>query len=162
MANLPFRQPRGQYVPNLPDLRVDMAEVAEGQGPVKNVGPISAVPFHLVSSANNNATLVRATTCWLYAVWATNVNAAIRFLKFYDLNVVPDPAVHLPSFVCGIPGAVAGAGGSIALPVGLVFFTGLALAIVTGSADTNNTSVAAGEIVISIGYHYGTDAKVGG
>lgn len=162
MANLPFRQPRGQYVPNLPEMRMHAGEVAAEQGPVKNIGAITALPFHLVSSANNNATLVKATTCWLYTIWCTNVNAAIRFLKFYDVNVVPNPAVHLPAFVCGIPGAAAGAGGSLALPVGLTFFTGLGIAIVAGAADTDNTAVAAGEIVISIGYHFGTDARVGG
>lgn len=112
------------------------------------------IPFHLVSGASNNARSVQGERGYVTALWATNTNAAIMFLKWFDSANTPDPANDLPVFVCGIPGgAAAGAGGALAIPEhGLCFEQGIAFAIVTGAADFNNAPVAAGEIVISFVY----------
>lgn len=111
------------------------------------------IPFHLVSVASNNAQIVKGGPGQVAAIWATNINAAIAFLKFFDVAQLPNPAIDGPHFVCGIPGgAAAGAGGSLAIPGGLCFTNGIAFAIVTGAADGNNTAVAAGEVVVSFVY----------
>jgi hypothetical protein len=111
------------------------------------------IPFHLVSVASNNAQIVKGGRGLVSAVWATNINAAICFLKFFDVATLPNPLTDAAHFVCGIPGgAAAGAGGSLAIPGGLCFDNGIAFAIVTGAADGNNTAVAAGEVVISFVY----------
>lgn len=156
--NLPFQRRRSPYVPDLTENGEVAGSVARHQGPLRRARPITAVPFHLVSGASNNATLIQPNASWVICIWATNVNAAIRFLKLYDLNVTPVPAAHVPSWVCGLPGNTAGAGGTLAVPEGLTFATGLGIAIVAGSADNDSTAVAAGEIVVSIGYRYATDA----
>lgn len=106
--------------------------------------------FHLISNASNNARVVRGGPGFVAALWATNTNAAIRFLKFFDVAINPIPATDQPIFVCGIPGgAAAGAGGALAIPGGLRFGRGIGFALVTGAADFNDGAVAAGEIVIS-------------
>lgn len=113
------------------------------------------VPFHQVSSGDNNARCIRGDPGIVSAIWATNINAAIRYLKFFDTAVTPDPSKDRPHFVCGIPGGgAAGAGGSIALPDGGLWFdNGISFAIVTGAADGDNTGVAAAEIVVSFIFH---------
>lgn len=111
-----------------------------------------ATPYHRVSTADTNAASVKGTAGQVFAVWATNVNAAIRYLKFYDVSGTPNPASDAVKWVCGIPGNTAGAGGAIAFPPGLEFTTGIGIAIVTGAGDTDNTGVAASEILVSIAY----------
>jgi len=112
---------------------------------VKKLG----IPYQLVSAATNNAQIVRGAPGQVTAVWCTNTNAAIRFLKFFDVARIPEPANDRPVFICGIPGGgAAGAGGSIAIPGAICFDNGIGIAIVTGAADGDNSAVAAGEIVV--------------
>lgn len=117
-----------------------------------------AIPFHRVANVSNNATLVVGRPARLYSIWVTNVTATILFLKFFDTQVTPNPLTDQPVFVCGVPGvllagATSGAGGALSLPRGIRFENGLGLAMVTGAADGNNTSiVAAGDLVASITY----------
>jgi len=111
------------------------------------------IPFHLVSAASNNAQIVKGGAGTVSAIWCTNINAEIAFLKFFDVATLPNPATDAAHFVCGIPGGeAAGAGGSLAIPGGLCFSNGIAFAIVTGAADGNNTGVALGEVVVSFVY----------
>ena len=79
---------RGQYVPNLPELRTEAGEVAEHGAPVQTFGTI-VKPFHLVSGATNNATLVIGATAWVLAMWMTNINAAMRFRGWPPTPVEP-------------------------------------------------------------------------
>ena len=107
-------------------------------------------PFHFVSEASTNAKIIKGGPGQVTAIWCTNINAAIRFLKFYDVAQAPNPATDRPVFVCGIPGGGApGAGGSIAVPGAICFDNGIGIAIVQLAADTDATAVALGEIVVS-------------
>jgi hypothetical protein len=111
------------------------------------------IPFHIVSGASNNALCVRAGRGEVTEVWVTNINAAIRFVKFYDTPVAPQPGTDAPVFVLGVPGGgAAGAGGSLSIPNGLTFDSGIAFAILTNAVDSDNTPVAAGDIVLSFIY----------
>lgn len=111
-----------------------------------------ATPFRLISAASTNATSVKGSAGQVYAVWATNVNAAARYLKFYNKASAPTVGTDTPVFVCGLPGNAAGAGGSIAIPPGIEFTTGIAIALTTGIADSSTGAVAADEIAVSIAY----------
>jgi hypothetical protein len=111
------------------------------------------IPYHLVSTASNNALCVRAGMGEITNIWVTNINAAIMFVKFFDTVVVPLPGTDPPVFVLGVPGGgAAGAGGSMAIPDGLSFLNGIGIAMVVNAADTDNTPVAAGDLVLSFIY----------
>ena len=113
------------------------------------------VPYHLVAAATTNATVLVAGPGTLGSVVVSSVNAAARYLKFYNKATTPAPATDTPAWVVPIPGNTAGAAFSASIPAGLRFTTGISFAIVTGIADTDNTAVAASEIVISLGYAVG-------
>lgn len=108
------------------------------------------IPFRRVSTADNNAVCLKAKATRLVALVVGNINAAVRYLKFYDKASTPAPGTDTPVFVVPIPGGgSAGAGGTIPLGEGIPFYNGLSMALVTGIADSDNTGVAANEIIVS-------------
>ena len=106
--------------------------------------------FRMNSAASNNATSLKASAGTLYALYAVNLNAAVRYVKFYNKASSPAPGTDnaLLVAVFPIPASTTGAGFSINLDPGLDFSTGIAYAVVTGASDTDNTSVAANEIFL--------------
>jgi hypothetical protein len=111
------------------------------------------VPYHFVTAANNNATVVKSRGGQVGVIVAFNVNAAARYLKFYDKATTPAPATDTPVFVVAMPGASTGAGSSVTIQhAGLNFLTGISVAVVTGLVDTDNSSVGSGDCTISLGY----------
>lgn len=111
-----------------------------------------ATPYHLVSAATNNATSVKASAGTVYDVQCFNTNASPRYLKFYDKASTPSPATDTPVKVVMMPGNASGAGATAAFPVGVNFTLGIAIAIVAGIGDTDNTAVGANDCVISFNY----------
>lgn len=110
-------------------------------------------PYRLVSAASTNATSVKASAGTLAAIVVSNVNAAMRYLKLYNLAVAPTVGTSTPVFIVPIPGNTAGAGAAIPLPPqGLNFTTGIAFALTTGLADADTGAVAASEISVSLAY----------
>ena len=107
-----------------------------------------------VSAASNNATNVKAAAGKVYAFWAfaTNATPATRYLKLYNKATTPAPASDTPFLRIPIPSATAGAGIALAFPNGIAFSTGIGYALVTGASDSDNTSVAASEIVFQLIY----------
>lgn len=96
---------------------------------------------------------VCTAACTLYSISATNVNAAVRYLKCFD-NVAASttPGTSTPILRMAIPGAATGGGFSITYPVGVSFTTGLTCWIVTGAADSDVAEVAANELMINYSY----------
>lgn len=96
---------------------------------------------------------VCTAACTLYSISATNVNAAVRYLKCFD-NVAASttPGTSTPIFRMAIPGAATGGGFSITYPVGISFTTGLTCWIVTGAADSDVAEVAANELMVNYSY----------
>lgn len=122
------------------------------------VAPVSAtsggVPFNFrlpASAASNNAAVIKNTQGQVYYIIAYNSNAAIRFLKLFNKATVPTPGVDTPVITLPIP-----PNGGIAIEVGLganLFPLGVAFALVTGAADSDNTAVAVNDILgVNIGY----------
>lgn len=110
-------------------------------------------PYKLVSAASTNATNVKASAGTLAAIVVSNVNAAMRYLKLYNLAVAPTVGTSTPVFIVPIPGNTAGAGAAIPLPPqGLNFTTGIAFALTTGLADSDTGAVAASELSVSLAY----------
>lgn len=109
----------------------------------------------LNSGASNNATVVKASAGCIGFIFAVNLNAAVRFLNLYNKATTPAPATDNSLLIAKlpIPGSTTGAGFMLPIPEGADGFTsGISYATVTGASDTDNTSVAANEIFLWIGY----------
>lgn len=112
-----------------------------------------ATAYKLVSAATTNATSVKASAGQLYMVTASNVNAAVRYLKLYNKASAPTVGTDVPVFTFAIPGNTAGAGTNIPIPAcGIAFGTGIAFALTTEATDAGTTAVAANEIVVNLAY----------
>ncbi len=110
-------------------------------------------PSKLISAASTNATSVKASAGQVYTILATNLNAAVRYLKLYNKASSPTVGTDTPVMTLAIPGNTAGAGFVLDTGgMGIAFATGIALALTTGVADSDNTGVAANEIVITLLY----------
>lgn len=109
-------------------------------------------PNKLISAATTNATVIKASAGTLGYVQASNVNAAARYLKFYNKATTPTVGTDVPVHVWLIPGNTAGAGTNIPIPSeGVNFSAGISFAITTGAADTDVAAVAASEIIVNYG-----------
>lgn len=95
------------------------------------------------SAATNNATIAKASGGKIVGIDGVNTNAAIRFLKFYDKATLPNPAADVPVMTFALAASVP----FNRLGFGFNFLNGVSYALVTGSADNDNTSVGAGDIV---------------
>ena len=81
-----------------------------------------------------------------------NLAAAPAYIKFYDKATAPVVGTDVPVFVVMAPGNANGAGAVVAPRRVLTFLNGISFGIVTGIADTDNTGVAANNVVLSLGY----------
>ena len=112
-----------------------------------------ATPAMYISAASTNATSVKGSAGQIYMLTASNINAAVRYLKIYNKASAPTVGTDTPLLVFAIPGNTAGAGTNIPIPdCGLAFSTGIAFAITTGVATSDTGAVAANELVVNIGY----------
>ena len=110
-----------------------------------------ATPGKLISAASNNATSVKGSAGTVYYIHATNNHATNwAYLKLYNKASAPTVGSDTPVQVFGIPPAT---GFNVPLgPNGAKFTTGIALAIVQGIADSDNTSTAANQVNLAYGY----------
>lgn len=110
-----------------------------------------ATPGRLISAASNNATSVKGSAGTVYYIHATNNHATNwAYLKLYNKASAPTVGSDTPVQVFGIPPAT---GFNVPLgPNGAKFTTGIALAIVQGIADSDNTSTAANQVNLAYGY----------
>lgn len=109
-------------------------------------------PVSTVSAASTNATSLKGSAGTVGAVTVTNVNAAMRYLKFYNKATAPTVGTDTPVYVIPLPGNTAGAGATVDFPCGLSFTTGIAWALTTGATVADTGAVAASEIIVSIAY----------
>lgn len=109
-------------------------------------------PFTLVSLGTTNQTLVNKGPSVLFSVYVINVNAAVRYLKFYDLAAAPTAGTGKPKRIFAIPGNTAGAGFCLSPVIPMGFDNGIAFTIVTGVADTDATAVTANDVILNLEY----------
>lgn len=100
-----------------------------------------ATPYHLVTAASTNATVVKNSAGTLFSVSICNTNASVRFLKFVDKATAPTAGSEtiLHTIACQ------GSNGTnvVSFPKGLRFTAGISFFAVTGLADTVSTGVGA-------------------
>lgn len=104
--------------------------------------------FRLISAASTNATSLKASAGTLYVLYAVNLNAAVRYVKFYNKASSPTVGTDTPVATFPIPASATGAGFAIDLGPGFDFGTGIAYATTTGAADSDTAAVAANEIFL--------------
>ena len=109
-------------------------------------------PYRLISAASTNATSVKAAAAQLGHLVVVNLNAAVRFLKLYNKASAPTVGTDTPLWTIPIPASTTGAGVAVPLPGGLAFSLGLAFAITANLADADTTAVAAGDVMVNMGY----------
>lgn len=105
--------------------------------------------FRHISAATTNATSLKASAGTLYCIFAVNLNAAVRYLKLYNLATAPTVGTSTPVATLPIPSnSTTGGGFTINLGPGFDFSTGIAYALTTGAADSDTGAVAANEIFL--------------
>ena len=110
------------------------------------------VPYHIVAAASNNATSLKGFSGEVGFISVFNVAAAACYVKFYDKATVPAVGTDVPAHVVMGPGNSTGAGAVESFVKPIVFANGIAFSVTTGISDTDNTGVAANNVVINIGY----------
>lgn len=105
------------------------------------------------SAASTNATVGKSSTGRLYKIFACNTTTTAAFIKFY--NVGTTPTVGTTPVVLSRPLPAASASGGLACAsydmsdLGWYFSSGIAYAFTTGTADSDTTALAAGQVVQS-------------
>lgn len=116
----------------------------------------------IVSDGTANCQVIAKGQTWFTGFSLGNNIATSGYLKLYDMNTTPvagalQGAQLLAStksqnpYPFEIPGNTSGAG-SNALPMALLFQTGLALCIVGGTANSDTTVPGVGQIIGTIFY----------
>jgi hypothetical protein len=118
----------------------------------KIVDPAQGVtPYTLVSAATNNATSVKASAGVVTHIYAYNRSSSEKYVKLYNKASAPSPASDSSLLVHNIPVPPSG-GVVVPLEPGLRFSTGIAFAIVGSYETSDNTSVAAGDVILNLSY----------
>lgn len=109
----------------------------------------------LPASANsNNATVVKASAGDVFTIIGLNATAGVKYLKLYNKATAPAPGTD-NALLMAVFALAASSPFSFQLAAsGLYFATGIGFALVTGASDTDNTSVAANDILgLNLLYH---------
>lgn len=95
------------------------------------------------SAATNNAASMKTLPGKLVGLNGLNATAGVKYIKFYDKATAPNPAVDIPVATFALAASVPFAFDGFFMD----FKVGMGIAIVTGSADNDNTAIAANDIL---------------
>lgn len=107
---------------------------------------------YISCTASTNATVVKASGGKIYAIKAFNNGAVAAFLKFYNKATAPSPGVDTVFDKFEIIAGNSGAGFIHEIELGQEYDTGIAFAVTSNFADSDNTAVSAGVISVSVLY----------
>ena len=121
---------------------------------ITNAGtPSAPTNFFLNSLSGTNGSLIIAGTAGIQSFYATNIGATVAYVKLYNKATAPTVGTDVPEMIIAVPPLASGVPGVATFPIGfngLRFNLGLGLAITGGSADTDTTAVAAGQVKIKL------------
>ena len=109
-----------------------------------------ATPYHLISAAGTNSTLISTGAHTLYSLTVTGLNSTAAYVRVYDTATNPtcSSATGAMHTYPVIGSATAQGGMIVPLPAqGEAYINGLGFCITGGSADTDNSAAVAGVIV---------------
>ncbi len=130
--------------------------------------PKAATPFHLISEATTNATLISADPGKVLYLTAHNTtsgeDAATLCVRLYDVAEAPNMELipEVPGEEPGTPAVPAdvpiltfpvAAGSTFTLDMrgyGITFENGIGLAITGAAADDDNTAIGAGDAIVNL------------
>ena len=109
-----------------------------------------ALPYHYISTASTNSTLISTGAHTLYDLQITGLNTVAAYVRIYDTAGAPtcSSATGASHTYLVIGSATAQGGMVVPIPSqGEAYVNGLAFCITGGSADTDNTNAPVGVIV---------------
>jgi hypothetical protein len=135
---------------------VNLAQISGSSPGATNALPVSQVTnagaggvastYRLLSAAaGTNATSVKASAGRLYQVLGYNAATALRYLKLYNKASAPTVGTDTPVKTIPLPPACAFVIDHAAL--GYYFSTGIAFALTVNVADSDTTSLSAGDVL---------------
>jgi hypothetical protein len=98
---------------------------------------------HIVSAASTNATIVKAGGGRVIGGFLANTTASWKFVKLHNQATLPTAGVGVVRTIPIPPNGFS----TFSFEAGIAFATGIGLTIVTGSADSDATAVAVGDVV---------------
>ncbi len=107
----------------------------------------SAATYHKISAASTNADTVKAAAGLVTGYYLVNSAATFRYVKLYNKASNPTVGTDTPRCVYGIPG---GGAANMNYDPPILFETGIAIAIVTGIADSSAGAVAANDVAVTL------------
>ena len=124
----------------------------QGTQPVS--GSVTATPGlpnanHINSAATTNGTVIKASAGTLYGVVASNIGAAVAFVKLHNSTTITAGTTAVALTIPVPPGAV------IAVdygPLGMRYSTGMCISITNLAADNDTTAVAAGQVKLQLAH----------
>jgi len=113
-----------------------------------------ATPGSYISAANNNSTNLKSTAGQIYSITVINVTASLKYIRLYNLSSAPTcTSATGIVFYTPIPGSTTNPVLiQLPFPVGKNFSTGIGWCITGGAGTTDNTSTAAGDVVLNYDY----------
>lgn len=120
--------------------------------------PVQLVPYatgglsrrRVIAAASTNATSVKSTAGQLYAAHAFNASGATKYLKLYDKTSAPVVGTDVPVETYPLP-----AGEMTPIQFGgqgVVFASGIALALTGALADSDTTALTANDVILNLHY----------
>ncbi|HVE35374.1 MAG TPA: hypothetical protein VNC18_17545 [Gemmatimonadaceae bacterium] len=142
-GQLMARVAMGQTIPQGSSARTTWAPDLQSRGIA-----VSSV-YHLISAASTNAGVVKAAAGLVTGYYIVNIATGFRYVKLYNKATSPSVGSDTPLMVLGIPPASAA---NVSLDSPASFGTGIAIATVTGLADSDSTGVGATEVGVTLLY----------
>lgn len=106
--------------------------------------------YHVVALGTNNADVVKNAAGQVYSVHGyCAILTYPVYVKLYNKASAPNPAADTPVFTIALQATLPR---DVVIPVGRAFSTGIAIAIVKGISDTDNTVLAAGDCVVDVNF----------
>lgn len=100
--------------------------------------------YKIISAASNNAANIKTSAGKVYGWFLTNEAASKRYVKLYNKNAAPTVGTDVPVLTLSLlPGQTV----TFSDDIGRTFSAGIGIAITANQADTDNTSVTAGDVV---------------
>jgi len=113
-----------------------------------------ATPNFYVSTASNNSTNIKASAGQVYSITVVNVTASLKYIRLYNLSSAPTCTSSTGIvFYSPIPGSTTNPTPlEFSVAVGRAFSAGIGFCITGAAGVTDNTSTAAGDVILNYAY----------
>lgn len=119
---------------------------------VSSISPNLPAPtmYSVLSAASNNAANIKNSAGRVYSMTLYNASTSIRYVRLYNTNTAPTMGTTTPYIVVAVQPSTSK---ELAFHLfGMLFSTGISIAITGGATDLDNTAVSAGDVRVLIAY----------